>query len=284
VRAGDSVGVHYDPLIAKLIVWGADRREATARLVQALAATDAGPLVSNLPSLRALAAHPAWLAAEVDTGFIARHADSLKPAHMPRDDALAAAAAYLLSAPVAHDAGPWERLRGFRLNLPHHERLRLGLGEDAVDVVARREAGGIHLTVDGETLQVDSPRQGPGATVSFTRAGRERRVRVHTHGETLHLDDGAARASVTRLPPATPAGGAQVHGAGQLVAPMPGRVVSLAVAAGDRVTAGQALVVLEAMKMEHTLTAPAEGEVTSVGCTAGEQVDEGMVLITLELD
>jgi 3-methylcrotonyl-CoA carboxylase alpha subunit len=284
VRAGDAVGVHYDPMIAKLIVHGADRHEAAARLVRALAATDVGPLASNLPFLRALATHPAWLEADVDTGFIRRHAESLAPARMPRNDALAAAAAYLLSTPVVEGAGPWERLRGFRLNLPRHERLRLGVDGDAVDVAARHEAGDIHLTLDGETLRLDAPRRGAGETVRYAQSGRGRRVRVHAQGEILHLDDGRARRSITRLPPATPAGDAQGHGAGQLVAPMPGRVVTLAVAPGDRVASGQALVVLEAMKMEHTLTAPGDGEVTAVGCTAGAQVDEGVVLINLELD
>jgi biotin carboxyl carrier protein len=107
---------------------------------------------------------------------------------------------------------------------------------------------------------------------------------VHANGDDLYIDNGNARALVTVLASATPAQRSQFQGAGQMLSPMPGRVVSVLVAEGDRVAAKQALTVLEAMKMEHTLIAPGAGTITAVNCSAGEQVEEGVVLIAIELD
>ena len=120
--------------------------------------------------------------------------------------------------------------------------------------------------------------------VLFEHNGEQRRVRVRVAGHDLHLDDGRARTTVTVIDNATAAQTGQLHGAGQLLAPMPGRVVSVSVAVGDRVQARQALAVVEAMKMEHTLTAPGAGAITAVNCLASEQVEEGTVLISIELD
>ena len=284
VRAGDAVSVHYDPMIAKLVAWGTDRSQAAARLGRALAQTAVGPLASNLSFLRTLAGHPAWLAGDLDTGFLARHAAELGAPRMDARDALAGAAAYLLAAEPEARASPWERLRGFRLNLPACTRLRLELGGEVHDLVVEPRRDDTLLHLPGDPVALASIERVDDGGLAFRADGHTRRVHVRHDGDVLHLDDGRARAAVTRLPPATPAGGGQVHGAGRLVAPMPGRVVSLTVAAGDRVSAGQPLVVLEAMKMEHTLAAPGDGHVESVGCSSGAQVDEGAVLVVLELD
>ena len=119
----------------------------------------------------------------------------------------------------------------------------------------------------------------------FEHDGRQRRFRVHVAGNELYLDDGRARATVTVLDNATAAQEAgRHHGAGQLLSPMPGLVVNVSVAVGDRVDARQALATIEAMKMEHTLSAPGPGSISAVNCRAGEQVEEGVVLIAIELD
>ncbi len=283
VRRGDAVGVHYDPMIAKLIVHGQTRAEAVARLRDALGRCAIGPLSSNLTFLRSVAAHPQWAAGAVDTGFLARAAQDLKPAPMREADALLGAALWCASEPPAPSSGPWQRLRGFRLNLPPVQRARLAV--DGAPFDARIEAVHDALTVylGGDTRTVTAVRR-DAQLLEFRDAGRRQRLRVHADGDELHLDTGLATAMVQVLPAATPAGDAAAHGAGQLVAPMPGRVVSLHVAGGDRVFAGQALVVLEAMKMEHTLTAPGDGTVESVACVQGAQVEEGTVLVALTLD
>jgi 3-methylcrotonyl-CoA carboxylase alpha subunit len=284
VRAGDAVGVHYDPMIAKLIVHAPDRQAAVARLRGALAATCIGPLANNVGFLRALAAHPAWSAGAVDTGFLGREQDALTPALISVDDALLGAATWLVSIDPPPASGPWQRLRGFRVNLPPLHRLRLSSGDaDACDVSVSAAADTLQVHLPGAARNVQvGPRTDD--VLEFSENGSRRRLAMHRHGDVLFLDDGHASASVQVLATASPAGSDQHHGAGQLIAPMPGRVVSLSVAPGDRVERGQAIVVLEAMKMEHTLSAPAAGTVEHVGCAEGEQVEEGSVLVALALD
>jgi len=282
--AGDAVSVHYDPMIAKLIVHAPDRPAAVARLRGALAATRIGPLVNNVGFLRTLAAHPQWSAGAVDTGFLGREQATLTPAVIAADDALLGAAAWFASEPAPAGSGPWQRLRGFRVNLPPVHRLRLAAnGESAGDVIVSAAGDTLHVQLPGRTRTVDLGMNSEAA-LAFNEDGARRRIAVHLDDGVLHLDDGHANASVQVLATASPAGSDQHHGAGQLIAPMPGRVVSLGVAPGDRVERGQALVVLEAMKMEHTLSAPAAGSVEHVGCAEGEQVEEGSVLVALALD
>ncbi len=288
VRRGDAVGVHYDPMIAKLIVHGADRGEAVARLRAALARARIGPLASNVAFLRAVAAHPEWAGGAVDTGFLGRRMDALQPARMTAADALLAAALWLAAAPAPAAAGPWERLRGFRLNLPPAERARLAMDGDPtsaepVDVSIEPRPGGATVRTAAGPRTVSGVHR-DGGLLEYREEGRRVRLHAWLHGDALHLDTGEATAQVRVLPTATPASSDAAHGAGALVAPMPGRVVALHVAAGDRVEAGQALVVLEAMKMEHTLTAPGPGSVEQVGCAEGVQVEEGVVLVALALD
>jgi 3-methylcrotonyl-CoA carboxylase alpha subunit len=283
VQAGDTVGVHYDPMIAKLVVHGASRPQALASLRQALSATRIGPLTSNLGFLRALADHPQWSDAAVDTGFLGRNSEALGSRRMCADDALLGAAVWQAGEAPSARTSPWDTLRGLRVNLPACQRLRLGHDGDVTDV---------RMEPDGDTMTVHLP-SGPrmvsriqrsATAVRFRVDRKEHRIAVNRAAGTLYLDDGRASAQISVMPVATPSEGALLHGAGTLTAPMPGRVVSVSVSPGDRVEAGQPLVVLEAMKMEHTLKAPAAGNVEQVGCTEGVQVDEGAVLVSLTLD
>jgi len=283
VRAGDRVGVHYDPMIAKLIVHGEDRAQAVQRLGRALGEASLGPIASNLGFLRALAAHPQWSRGALDTGFLAREQQALAPATLAADDALLAAAAWLASEPPPAPATPWDTLTGLRLNLPSRRIARLAAGGQAVDVVVEALGAGLTVHQPGTTRRLDRVLR-DGARLRLEEAGAARSVTVHASAGALHLDDGHATATVQVRPAATPATADTLHGAGQIVAPMPGRVASLAAREGERVVAGEALVVLEAMKMEHTLRAPAAGVVELVGCREGAQVEEGAVLVSLALD
>jgi 3-methylcrotonyl-CoA carboxylase alpha subunit len=270
-------------MIAKLVVHGENRAQALERLRQALATTRLGPLASNLGFLRALAGHAAWRAGAVDTGFLARESATLALRHMKDDEALLAACAWVAAAPPERPASPWELLRGLRVNLRSCHRLRLSLSGEPLDVVLEPAGHTLRLHLPHGTREAIQPRR-DGQQVRFREGTRSRCVSVHDAGAVMVLDDGTATAAVTTLEAAAPAGADQMHGAGQLIAPMPGRVVTLTASEGDRVETGQALVVLEAMKMEHTLKAPGPGTVDHVGATQGDQVEEGTVLVSLTLD
>ena len=283
VRAGDAVSVHYDPMIAKLIVHGRSRHQTLASLRQALSDVRIGPLTSNLGFLRALAGNARWNDGAVDTGFLARSSQAFGGREMTPADVLVGAAVWCTSQTSEAHSSPWDALRGLRLNLPACHRLRLDISGEVTDlrVEPSNECTTVHLGTASHTV---SHVRRTDKVLRFRKAGHEHRLTVHEAAGVLHLDDGNATARVSVLPVATPSEGASLHGAGTLTAPMPGRVVAVHVSAGDRVETGQALVVLEAMKMEHTLKAPAPGAVTQVGCRDGEQVEEGVLLISLELD
>jgi 3-methylcrotonyl-CoA carboxylase alpha subunit len=320
ITAGTSVSAYYDPMIAKLIVHGDSREQAIARLRAALHASDLGPLANNIGFLRDLAAHDQWLRGAVDTRFLAQASEQLRGQVLPIAEAALAANAWLVTAPPSAPLNPWNQLRGMRLNLTACERSRLRVAGTLTDCLVEHhdEHCTIRLIVHDAAQPVDgagtntdpNPDLGPTAinappsttesgdnqahilhalrrekeSVSFEYAGQQRRFRVHANGDDLYIDNGNARALVTVLASATPAQRSQFQGAGQMLSPMPGRVVSVLVAEGDRVAAKQALTVLEAMKMEHTLIAPGAGTITAVNCSAGEQVEEGVVLIAIELD
>jgi 3-methylcrotonyl-CoA carboxylase alpha subunit len=288
VRAGDQISIHYDPMIAKLIVWDRDRPGAVRRLREALAATQVAGLNANVAFLSAIAAHPAFMEADLDTRFIERHQADLLPAPAPADDrtlALAALGVLLERAARARAAArasgdpysPWARSDGWRLNDDAHDTLLFkDGGEDrAVHLTYRRDGyhfrlggGGIvargGLAADG-TLLADL--DGTRLRATFVRRGSE--VTVFGHGGSHRL---------TLVEPLAGADAAEAPG-GRLAAPMPGRVIAVLVEPGATVAKGQPLVVLEAMKMEHTIKAPADGVVETVRYAVGDQVEDGAELI-----
>jgi 3-methylcrotonyl-CoA carboxylase alpha subunit len=256
VEPGGEVTVHYDPMIAKLIVHAATREEALAGLVAALDRTEVDGVTTNRGFLARLAAHPAFVGGEVDTGFIARHEASLFETAPPPADVVAAAA--VRQSARAAD-GPFAT--SFRLNLPART---LGALWEA-DGTEHRFA----VSADGVRLGDDSPVQ-PGRDVVLVHAGDA--LEARRQGRSW------------RFTPENPAWAGQSASGpadGQITAPMPGKVLGLFVKAGDAVKAGDRLAVLEAMKMEHRLTAPFDATVDAVSVTAGAQVTEGTLLVTL---
>ena len=285
VRSGDSIGINYDPMIAKLIVHGDDRSHALARLAQALGQYRILGLYTNLDFLGRLVAMPEFAAADFDTGFIAQHHSRL----FARDEywvtrAALLAVASLLPVFKAAEAGasPWDSRDHWRMNLPRGERRR--------------------LVLDGESLQVDV--ECVGGSWMFRCGEREyavdahwldgRRMRAEIGGEllecaVLHGEETVEIACqgqiyCFQLPPARQRSAVDAAAAGQPRAPMSGAVVAVAVAPGDHVEAGDTLVVIEAMKMEHAIVAPATAVVTEVLFAAGDQVDENEILVNLEVD
>jgi 3-methylcrotonyl-CoA carboxylase alpha subunit len=277
VRAGDAISSNYDPMIAKLIVHGADRAETVRRLAAALAQYEVAGVQTNLRLLQGIASHAAFGAAELDTGFIARYADTLlAPAPEPSPVVVAAAVVLLLEPEPADWPDPWGASDSWRMNLEAWQTLLLRAANGDISVQARRQGDDILILRDGLTQTVVAHRENArlrlrtdGASHSATVLRDGARVTVIADGETFVFE------SVDRLAP--PA--AAAAGAGRIVAPIPGRIAALFVAAGAHVARGQALVVLEAMKMEITLTAASDGIVSVVRCSVGEMVEEGRELV-----
>ncbi|CAH0229294.1 biotin carboxylase N-terminal domain-containing protein [Roseomonas sp. CECT 9278] len=281
VRSDDAITPHYDPMIAKVIAAGPDRRTALERLGAALADTQLGGLTTNLAFLRRLVGHPAMLAAELDTGFIARHAAELipPPSEVP-DQALAAFAAVYLERlrHGGHGASPWDARSGFRLFGAGEELLLLRDDVRVRRVVVRRRRGATEVVVDDGV---------PIAVAAEVSAGLRASVDGVWHRVPFTLDDGVVALTfggvdhtLRLVDPYAPRGG-EVAAEGRLAAPIPGRVVQVLVAVGERVVRGQVVAILEAMKTELRIAAPADGIVAHIGCGAGDSVEEGTEIVTL---
>ncbi len=256
VEQGSEVTVHYDPMIAKIIVHAPTREEALAGLVLALDHTEVEGVTTNRGFLARLAAHPAFVGGEVDTGFIARHEASLFEPGPPDADVVAAAAAHR-----AAREGDGLFAKSFRLNLPART---LGALWEA-DGTEHRFA----VSAEGVRLGEHGPVQ-PGRDVVLVKAGDALEARRQGRSWRFLAEN-----------PTWAGQSASGPGDGQITAPMPGKVLGLFVKAGDAVKAGDRLAVLEAMKMEHRLTAPFDATVDAVSVAAGAQVTEGTLLVTL---
>ena len=286
VVEGDAISPHYDSMIAKLIVWGEDRAQALARLDAALAQTHIVGLQTNVAFLRRCAATASFAKADLDTGLIERERAALfgQPG-LPLDVAAAAVVAHTLALEAqARDADPWSARDGWRLAGDAVRRFDLAEGEAHHEVLLRRHhGGGKSLTVNGATtpFAVDSstPEQ---HTLLLGEGLALRRVRVHTYarGEEVTVFAPQGSATLTEVDVIARAGDTAPTG-GRLTAPMPGKLIALHVKAGDAVKAGQALAVMEAMKMEHTLTSPRDGVVTECLYAVGDQLTDGAELLKL---
>jgi 3-methylcrotonyl-CoA carboxylase alpha subunit len=285
VREGDQVSVHYDPMIAKVIAWGEDRGEALRRLAAGLAGYRIAGLTTNRDFLLRLLRHPAFSAGEVDTGFIERHRAVLLPpaAAVPRL-ALAAASLMLLGEQAETAAAgsgdpysPWHRRDFWRLNGDTYRDMRWGDGEATRLVRAYWQGGGYRLEIEGESVAAAAALAPDGDLVIDLDGVRAALAVLRLRDEFWVVgDDGSWR--LFYIDPLAPKAAEEAAG-GRLSAPMPGKVAQVLVAAGARVKRGQALMVLEAMKMEHTIAAPVDGRVERVNFAAGDLVEEGAELI-----
>ena len=267
VEEGDEASPFYDPMLAKLIAWGDSREQARQRLLAMLTETAVGGFATNLPFLQRLLAHPAFAAAELDTGFIERHRDALLPAPGELTDAFwtLAAQAWLATLPAAAEpTSPWASRQGWRLGGPPQIALRLACRGEVRAVALPGSAAG-ELNADRLHWQAEGIRQS---------------ARLYRLGQTLFLQWRERFEAVTWADPLAEV--ARQAEAGGLTAPMNASVVAVSVAVGDTVEAGAPLVVLEAMKMEHSIRAPRAGVVAALFCSPGELVAEGTPLVELE--
>jgi acetyl/propionyl-CoA carboxylase alpha subunit len=249
VEEGGEVTPFYDPMIAKLIAHAETRELALSELAEACDGVEVWPVRTNAGFLARCLEQPDFIAGDLDTGFIERNLAELTAAPEPSPAALSAAAeaAMVVDETQTPDASPWRDLAGFRLNAPPETTVRLFFG--GKPVLAR-------------AVETAAPR-----SVLLTDAD-----------EIVVFEAGEAFVFLSHPPAADEVGAAAD---GQIRSPMPGKVTQLSVKAGETVTKGQALLTLEAMKMEHALTAPFDGTVESVAVTLGAQVSEGATLIKL---
>lgn len=269
VRDGDTISPYYDPMIAKVIAEGCNRGEAIRRLVQALRATEIAGITGNRDFLIRLLSHSDFMSAQLDTGFIDKNAADLlpPPAEAPCETIAAAVSAYMTQAQkdmqrhasLTNDPhSPWAQMDGWRIAGNCGSTLRVQDGMHQRDVSVTSNGGMWAITVDGalvEPSKVSVILEGPRAT-------------VFTPDRILCLDmvDPRAVAAVDQAV------------AGALTAPMPGKITAVFVAQGDEVNSGDPLLVLEAMKMEHTIRAPVAGQVAEFSYEVDAQVAEGDVL------
>jgi 3-methylcrotonyl-CoA carboxylase alpha subunit len=281
VKQGDAVTPFYDPMIAKIIAWADDRDDARRRLCRALADTAVLGVATNLGFLARVAADPDFSAGAVDTGFIERRREALLPAPCPPPDiALAAAALYRVLRDLAGSADPWSRRDGWRLNQPPAPQtisLRCGAAEASIDTTTIDT--GWQLRIGGRDYAVTAE-AGEDGRLAATLDGARSSAIVLQHAHRLAVFISGENWEFEIVDPLAPPEGADL-GAGRLTAPMPGRVIELLVTPGAAVRKGQPLVVIEAMKMEHTIAAPHDGVVAAVNFAAGDLVEEGAELIAL---
>jgi propionyl-CoA carboxylase alpha chain/3-methylcrotonyl-CoA carboxylase alpha subunit len=246
VEEGGEITPFYDPMIAKLIAHAPERAAAAAVLAEACGRVEVWPVKTNAGFLERCLGHPDFVAGAVDTGFIGSRLQDLMPPKEPSPAALAAVAAAMLQPPAEDRASPWAALTGFRLSAA--------------------EARGVTVMLDGRAVTVAQGEPIPDLTVARIGA----RLIVFEAGQAFAFGGEDAGAED------------DAGGDGVIRSPMPGRIVASRAEVGRKVSKGQALVTLEAMKMEHVLTAPIDGTVTEVAAEIGAQVSEGAVLVRLD--
>ncbi len=281
VREGDAISPFYDSMIAKLIVHGATREEALARLDAALAQTRIVGLATNVQFLRHVVKCRSFAQADLDTALIQREQAALfgqQPVGLPVA-AAAAVARTLLDEQARAGTDPFSRRDGWRSHGVSSRRFAFEFGGQHTDaVLTYLHDGALRLQVGVDARPLAFQAAGDAIDLHF---GADRiRVHVHVQGETDHVFTVEGAAAILSIDTLAHAGEGAAEG-GRLTAPMPGKVVSFAVKAGDAVTKGQALAVMEAMKMEHTIAAPADGTVAELLYAPGDQVAEGAELLKL---
>ena len=291
VVEGDTVTIFYDPMIAKLIVHGADRMEALARLRDALARCDIAGPKSNIAFLERLVRHPAVTGGWIDTGYLDRHLDEFMPApSLASTQQVALVAAELLwqEARARAQAGdgdepdsPWAIADGWRLGHAGARPLAFAHLGQTWTALAHGHGGRYRIELADEVHEVEDARL-TGDLLGLRIHGQARRFRILRHGTRLTLHDGEQRTAVETVPAYRRTDMAEASGSGKIVAPMPGRVVLVKARPGDEVVAGQELLVMEAMKMELAVKASRDGVVADVRAAAGDFVEADTVLVALE--
>jgi 3-methylcrotonyl-CoA carboxylase alpha subunit len=295
VRDGDDISPYYDPMIAKLIVWGATREQALVRMEQALAETQIVGVHTNVNFLSRLIADESFARADLDTGLIDRRRETLlPPTKLSADHVLACAVAAILSEASAEKSlqtqhqqpivDPWSIQDGWRLNGAYRRRFVWLDGQTPRQVDLFRSAGKVSLEIDGRSCDFcwSAQRLPSGAyALTLRLSGVRRMATVQRQGERVDVFVEGMHTMLCLQDPLKQALHKEADQTGGLTAPMPGKIIAVHVTAGQAVKQGDALLVMEAMKMEHAVIAPVDGVVKEIFYGVGEQVSEGLALIAL---
>jgi propionyl-CoA carboxylase alpha chain len=280
VGNGSVIGVHYDPMLAKVIAWAPERAQAARRLATALAGTRIHGVATNRDLLVNVLRHPEFLAGATDTAFFDRHGLDVLSQPLADDEAVRLSA---LAAALADAAANRSRATvlgglpsGWRNLVSAPQRKRYAHGDAEYAPAYRFTRAGLCAQGYEDIALVEAAAE----QVVLEVAGVRRTFRVAAYGGLVCVDSALGPVSLTPL--ARFADPDAALAAGSLVAPMPGTVLRVAVAEGDTVAAGDPLLWLEAMKMEHRISAPAGGVVTGLPVSAGQQVEVGMVLAVVQ--
>ena len=284
VRKGDAITPYYDPMIAKVIAHGDDRAMALDRLAGALRAFEVAGVTTNVPFLSRLVANSGFRAGDVDTGLIDRELDALLARGPVPDPVLAAAAMHAAGALAERADGaawddPWATLIGWRPWGGAEQLVHLEVDGEAVEtLVTFMEDNGYRIEVGNSSI-VAKPIHRDGTRVVLELSNRIVSVRIVSAGAGLHVLHEGQAYSVS-LPDRAVEDGDPGSALAHVTAPLPGKVVKVAVRSGETVERGATLVVLEAMKMELSVDAPRDGIIDEVAVSEGDQLVEGAVLVT----
>jgi geranyl-CoA carboxylase alpha subunit len=276
LQSGAEIPPFYDSMIAKLVSHGATRDQARRRLISGLDQAVAFGVTTNQAFLAACLSHPAFAAGEATTAFIERHRGELVPSHeVAADIGLAALLLY-----VSHpDAPLWRNGRTLAATFPLP--FRIGLGEAVHEAeIFRERDGGYVADAGGHAQRFDIEEIGRGA-IRFRKDGVTEQAKFLRDGDRLHILHHGVTLSIRDLTLAAPVSAAASGGDGKVRAAMNGRVVAVLVKSGDRVAAGQPVMTLEAMKMEHVHTAGIAGVISAIDVAEGEQVTTGKVVVEI---
>ena len=287
VTEGDEISIHYDPMIAKLIVWDETREQAINRMVQALESYRIAGVKTNIRFLHALADAQPFREAKLTTGFIDDHHDLLFPkSRLDTQKALVLAAGFVLEQRKAGEVNaqdPWSpfgRQNSWRMNSEYAQPLQFKVGDDIHELKVLEQDDGYQVTVNGSlynlTARLDDDH------LQAVVNGHRLSVHGNLHNDQLVLfHQGQTFPCVVYR---ETYGFEEMASEGSLAAPMNGAVVAIQAKVGDKVVSGQTLVIMEAMKMEHAIKAPADGVVTDIFYAEGDQVAEGAELIAVQVE
>jgi len=277
VTEGNAVTPYYDPMIGKLIARGKDRSEALARMRAVLADTRIAGLDNNVRFLHAIISEPDFGHAQIDTGFIEAHPDALKASDQP--PLAAYAAAYLWSVSQRKlDSDPWSAIAGYRMNANNVDVLHLDNAGQRISATLQTNAGGSTISVGDQSAALSNVKL-DGPNISFALDGTRHNLFCCASRGNIRVFVGAEPFDLTPWAPDYSAAGG---GDGSLLAPMPGVVTVLSAAPGSEVKKGDVLLILEAMKMEHTIEAPSDGKLISHNFKVGDQLQQGDLLVVFE--
>ncbi len=282
VEQGDAITPYYDPMIAKLIVWDVDRDSALQRMQLALAQCQVVGVTTNAAFLRRLVLTDSFRSANLDTALIEREREALDIHHIAASDedwALAAVLAVSSEQPRSNDTSPWAIADSWRLTGPAARAVTLEHLEQRQQLQVRDTAKGWQVRLGDALIELVGKADKDGYALQLGQ--RLQRGQAMREGNALYVFGTDQQQRFNIHDPVAEADSSNDHG-GSLLAPMPGRVVTLLVQPGSTVSRGTPLVVMEAMKMEHTLQAPADGTVHGFRAKAGDQVADGAVLVDFE--